>query len=76
MFVDTFHCVFKFKLLLVKRQGWGFTLKSAHSTVRLLRKRLGEEYLGNIVEQKFLSRRTEGVIVGWRMREVGAGMSM
>jgi len=40
---------------------------------------LREEYLGNTIEQKILTRRVEGVggrlgcsVLGWKVREVGA----
>ena len=67
------------RLWLVKRQGWWFTPDSAHPAVRPVWIMLREEYLGNTIEQKILTRRVEGVggrlgcsVLGWKVREVGA----
>jgi len=51
------------RLLLVKRQGWGFTLRSAHVTVRLVRTDPWEKYFGKTMLQSLLTCRVEGVSV-------------
>ena len=70
-------CVRETEAIIGKAPRLGIHTPSPYQQLGVSRANvLWEEYLGNTIEQKFFfSRCVEGVIVGWRVREVSAGMS-
>jgi len=64
------------KLLLVKRQGWGFTLctPTGREPCWLLCEEIWGTQLHKIFWHAVQRWRLECSVVGWKVREVGAGM--